>query len=97
MEVKCIFFTAPEAKKRRQKEITGVTGSSLDATSTSGQWQQLCTAQGARVCNRCVWSLAEPERPVRHPEEQSVAKFCADIAGHLVTCDRTCSIMIGAL
>jgi hypothetical protein len=25
-EVKCLFFTAPETKKRRQKEVTGVTG-----------------------------------------------------------------------
>jgi hypothetical protein len=26
VEVKRLFFTAPEAKKRRQKEVTGVTG-----------------------------------------------------------------------
>jgi hypothetical protein len=32
----------------------------------SGTW--------ARVCNRCIRSLAGPERPVGHPEEQCVAK-----------------------
>jgi hypothetical protein len=36
-------------------------------TGASGQWQQLCVARGAKFCNRRVQSLAEPERPVTHP------------------------------
>jgi hypothetical protein len=64
------FFTTPEAeifskskrrkseKKRRRKEVTGVTGRwtgrGLGTTGVSGQWQQVCAARGARVCNRRV-------------------------------------------
>jgi hypothetical protein len=54
VEVKCLFSTVLEAKKRRRTEVTGVTelwtGHGLGTTSASGQWQQLCTAWGARVC-----------------------------------------------
>jgi hypothetical protein len=71
VEVKHLFFTAPEVKKRRRKEVTGVircwTRRGLDVTGASGQWQQLCAARGARVCNWRVRSLVEPERPVKHP------------------------------
>jgi hypothetical protein len=83
VEVKYIFFTTPEdeiffkskrrksEKKQMRKEVTGVTGRwtgrDLGTTGTFGQWQLLCTARGSRVCNRRVWSLAEPERLVTHP------------------------------
>jgi hypothetical protein len=75
VEVKCLFSTAPKAKKRRRKEVNGVIGHwtrrGLGTTGASGQWQQLCVSQGTRVCNRRVWSLAEPERPVTHLENSA--------------------------
>jgi hypothetical protein len=51
-----------------------VTGHGLSTTGAFGQWQQLCMARGARVCNRRVWSLAEPERPITHPENNACLK-----------------------
>jgi hypothetical protein len=58
-------------KKWRRKEVIGVTGRGLGTTDASDQWQQLCAAQGARVCNWRVWSLVKPEHPVTHPGNSS--------------------------
>jgi hypothetical protein len=74
VKVKRQFSTVPEAKKRRRTEVTRITGRGLDTTGASGQWQQLCAARGARVCNRRVRSLAESERPVTHPENSASLK-----------------------
>jgi hypothetical protein len=71
VEVKRLFSTTSEAKKRRRKEITSVTGRGLGTTGTSGQWLQRCAAQGARACNRRVRSLAELERPITHLENSA--------------------------
>jgi hypothetical protein len=83
VEVKCLFSTTSEAeifssqrrrkseKKQRQKEVTGVTGRwtgrGLGTTGASGQWQQLCAARDARVCNQRFRSLAKPKCSVTHP------------------------------
>jgi hypothetical protein len=69
--MKRLFFTTPEVKKQSQKEVTGVTGHGISTTDASGQWQQLCAARGARVCNRRVWSLTESERLVTHLENSA--------------------------
>jgi hypothetical protein len=71
VEVKRLFSTAPEAKKWRRTEVTGLTGRGLGTTGASGQWQQLCAMRGVRVCNKCVKSLAKPERPVTHQENNA--------------------------
>jgi hypothetical protein len=68
VKVKLLFSTVPEAKKWRRTEVTRITRHGLNMTGVSGQWQQLCAARGAWVCNRRVRSLAESERPVTHPE-----------------------------
>jgi hypothetical protein len=52
-----------------------MTGRGLGTTGASGQWQQLCAARGARVCNWRVRSLVEPACPVTHPGEQRRGKF----------------------
>jgi hypothetical protein len=58
VEVKHLFSTAPEAKKRRRKEVTGVTerwtGRGLSTTGAFGQVAAAVRGAGARVCNRCI-------------------------------------------
>jgi hypothetical protein len=75
VEVKCIFSTTPKAKifsMSKEKEVGEETeakgGHWCDQTL---DWQLLCMAWGARVCNRRVQSLTEPERPVTHPENNT--------------------------
>jgi hypothetical protein len=51
------------------------TGRGLGTTASSGQWQQLCTVRGARVCNWRVRSLMGPACPVTHLGEQCGGKF----------------------
>jgi hypothetical protein len=65
--------------------------------SMSDQFNAAVRRASARVYNRSVRSLVEPAHPVKHLEEQSVAKFCVDAAVRPVTCDRTCLVMKFAL
>jgi hypothetical protein len=71
MEVKCLFSTAPEAKKRRRKSGVILTEKQWpDAVvKASGQFKLQADAR-ERVADQRVWSLAEPARPVTHPGEQ---------------------------
>jgi hypothetical protein len=48
-----------------------VTRRGLSMTDASGQFNAVVRRAGVRVCNRCVRSLAEPERPVTHPEDSA--------------------------
>jgi hypothetical protein len=91
VEVKRLFFHCAGGKETEAKEshwvtgrVTGRvtrcvtrrwTGRGLSMTGASGQWQQLCAARGARVCNWRVRSLVGPARPVTHPGEQRGGKF----------------------
>jgi hypothetical protein len=70
LEIKRLFSTAPEAKKWRRKEATGVIGRGPSTTDAFGQFNAAVRRAGARVCNRRVRTLAGPERSVTHPGEQ---------------------------
>jgi hypothetical protein len=74
VEVKRLFSTVPEAKKRRRTKVTRITRRGLGTTGAFDQWQQLCAARGARVYNRRVWSLVESEHPVTHLENNASLK-----------------------
>jgi hypothetical protein len=74
-EKKCLFSIAPEARKGSEspecfslKTLTG------RGPSLTGRVRSVQHGVGTRVCNRRIRSLTELERPVGHPEGQSVAK-----------------------
>jgi hypothetical protein len=75
VEVKCLFSTVPDAKKRRQKEVIGG-DRTLDQTwlarpvSSTGKR----AGRSAKVCDRSVCGSVGPACPVTHPGEQPKGK-----------------------
>jgi hypothetical protein len=93
VEMKRLFFTAPEAKKWRQKEVTGMTGAGSDAAGVSGQFIPRAVAGRA------------PVRPVGHgtgASSQALEKLRStrgqsDAVARQVMIDRTRPVMSGCL
>jgi hypothetical protein len=78
-EMKCLFSTTPEVGKEteangghRGDQTLHRTRSRCDRTRPVSTAQEL--GARARVCNRCIRSLAGPARPVRRPEGTAVRK-----------------------
>jgi hypothetical protein len=67
--------------RRRREKVAKVQSVSLWKTLT-GRWtrrvRSVQRGTSTRVCNRRIRSLTKPERPVGHPEEQSVARSWPD-------------------